>query len=128
MVERQASGSHALPTHTHTHTHTHALTHSLTNNNLHSPPKYTSGIDIAAAAGAVYRLGPELEITGYGCNDHYHEPDTFEHALEVLALIIEKYVSLGSCFLGNGVWSNGHLSTPLCDSGLTIDMARKSRH
>ena len=65
-----------------------ALTHP-----THPParqPNPLQGIELAAAAGAVYRLGPELEITGYGCNDHYHEADTFEHALEVLAMIIDK--------------------------------------
>ncbi|CAM9696941.1 unnamed protein product, partial [Heterosigma akashiwo] len=27
----------------------------------------------AKAKGAKYRLGPELEICGYGCEDHYLE-------------------------------------------------------
>lgn len=31
-------------------------------------------------AGAVIRLGPELEITGYGCEDHFLELDTVTHA------------------------------------------------
>jgi NAD+ synthase (glutamine-hydrolysing) len=26
--------------------------------------------------GATYRLGPELEISGYGCEDHFLELDT----------------------------------------------------
>lgn len=30
--------------------------------------------------GAKFRTGPELEITGYGCEDHFLEPDTFHHA------------------------------------------------
>jgi NAD+ synthase (glutamine-hydrolysing) len=30
-------------------------------------------IKLAKEAGACYRLGPELEITGYGCNDHFLE-------------------------------------------------------
>ena len=37
-------------------------------------------IKIAKDKGAVYRLGPELEITGYGCNDHFYESDTFLHS------------------------------------------------
>lgn len=28
----------------------------------------------AASKAARYRLGPELEICGYGCGDHYLEP------------------------------------------------------
>ena len=27
--------------------------------------------------------GPELEVTGYGCEDHFLEPDTATHAAEV---------------------------------------------
>jgi len=33
----------------------------------------------AKQAGAVIRLGPELEITGYGCEDHFLELDTINH-------------------------------------------------
>lgn len=38
----------------------------------------------ARAAGARYRLGPELETTGYGCEDHFLEPDTFAHSWELI--------------------------------------------
>ncbi|KAK9187745.1 hypothetical protein WN944_019144 [Citrus x changshan-huyou] len=31
----------------------------------------------AKEVGAVIRLGPELEITGYGCEDHFLEQQTF---------------------------------------------------
>ena len=34
----------------------------------------------AKAAGAAIRLGPELEVTGYGCEDHFLELDTVTHA------------------------------------------------
>lgn len=34
----------------------------------------------AKEAGAVIRLGPELEITGYGCEDHFLELDTVTHS------------------------------------------------
>ena len=34
------------------------------------------------------RIGPELEITGYGCEDHFLEEDTVIHSWEVLADII----------------------------------------
>ena len=37
-------------------------------------------IAVAKAEGAKYRVGPELEITGYGCEDHFLELDTCEHA------------------------------------------------
>lgn len=42
----------------------------------------------AKAGGARYRLGPELEITGYGCEDHFLENDTFRHSWQVLASIL----------------------------------------
>lgn len=38
----------------------------------------------AKEAGAAIRLGPELEITGYGCEDHFLELDTITHAWESL--------------------------------------------
>uniref|UniRef100_A0A182JFP2 Glutamine-dependent NAD(+) synthetase n=1 Tax=Anopheles atroparvus TaxID=41427 RepID=A0A182JFP2_ANOAO len=41
-------------------------------------------IEIAAANGATYRTGPELEVSGYSCEDHFHEPDTYLHCWEVL--------------------------------------------
>ncbi|MCJ1336887.1 glutamine-dependent NAD(+) synthetase [Bachmanniomyces sp. S44760] len=43
----------------------------------------------AKAAGASLRVGPELEITGYGCLDHFLEGDTFLHSFEMLARIID---------------------------------------
>ena len=42
----------------------------------------------AKRAGATLRVGPELEITGYGCLDHFLEGDTFLHSWEMLARII----------------------------------------
>uniref|UniRef100_A0A6U2XUR6 Glutamine-dependent NAD(+) synthetase n=1 Tax=Entomoneis paludosa TaxID=265537 RepID=A0A6U2XUR6_9STRA len=44
----------------------------------------------AKAAGASYRLGPELEISGYGCEDHFLESDTFSHCWETLAKLLEE--------------------------------------
>ncbi|MCA9872147.1 MAG: NAD(+) synthase [Anaerolineales bacterium] len=38
----------------------------------------------AKAAGARYRLGPELEVSGYGCEDAFLEGDTLRHAWEGL--------------------------------------------
>ena len=39
--------------------------------------------------GASYRLGPELEISGYGCEDHFLESDTLDHCWESLAKLME---------------------------------------
>lgn len=45
----------------------------------------------AKEAGATYRLGPELELSGYGCEDHFLEADTFAHCWESLVrLLVEE--------------------------------------
>ncbi|KAK5643637.1 hypothetical protein RI129_007482 [Pyrocoelia pectoralis] len=38
----------------------------------------------AKEMGATLRTGPELEICGYSCEDHFYESDTFLHSWEVL--------------------------------------------
>lgn len=43
----------------------------------------------AKVAGARYRCGPEMDITGYSCGDHYHESDTQLHAWQVLAQLLQ---------------------------------------
>lgn len=48
----------------------------------------------AKATGARYRLGPELELCGYGCEDHFLESDTYLHCNESLASLLS--VSLDS--------------------------------
>ena len=61
-------------------------------------------IRIAKESGARYRLGPELEIPGYGCEDHFLEGDTFLHSWECLAEILR-----------------GDLTTDiLCDIGMPV--------
>lgn len=40
--------------------------------------------------GAAYRIGPELETCGYGCEDHFHESDTETHAWEVIQTLCEE--------------------------------------
>nr|XP_056707003.1 glutamine-dependent NAD(+) synthetase isoform X4 [Euleptes europaea] len=50
-------------------------------------------IEIAKCKGARYRLGPELEICGYGCSDHYFESDTLLHSFQALAKLLESPVT-----------------------------------
>ncbi|XP_051919882.1 glutamine-dependent NAD(+) synthetase isoform X2 [Hippocampus zosterae] len=50
-------------------------------------------IEIAKENGAKYRLGPELEICGYGCADHFHESDTLQHCFEVLKKLLESPIT-----------------------------------
>ncbi|KAK6122551.1 hypothetical protein DH2020_043706 [Rehmannia glutinosa] len=61
-------------------------------------------ISKAKEAGAVIRLGPELEITGYGCEDHFLEQDTITHAWECLKELLV------------GDWTDGIL----CSFGMPV--------
>lgn len=64
----------------------------------------------AKQAGARYRVGPELEIPGYGCEDHFGELDTVEHSWEVLADILASGATAGClCDLGMPVIHRGVL-------------------
>lgn len=50
----------------------------------------------AKARGATYRVGPELEVPGYGCEDHFLELDTVTHSWEVVEeLLKDEEVSRG---------------------------------
>lgn len=62
------------------------------------------------------RVGPELEITGYGCEDHFLELDTVNHSWEVLAEILDYKYPEGKnllddilCDIGMPVLHNGIL-------------------
>ena len=61
-------------------------------------------IETAKTRGARYRLGPELEITGYSCEDHFLELDTLRHSWESLAHILE----------------GGYTDGILCDIGMPV--------
>uniref|UniRef100_A0A672ZB33 Glutamine-dependent NAD(+) synthetase n=1 Tax=Sphaeramia orbicularis TaxID=375764 RepID=A0A672ZB33_9TELE len=50
-------------------------------------------IEVAKSRGAKYRLGPELEICGYGCADHFYESDTLLHSFEVLRKLLESPIT-----------------------------------
>lgn len=66
-------------------------------------------IRIAKEKGARYRLGPELEISGYSCGDHFFEADTCNHSYDVLARLLK-----------NKSWSD-----IICDVGLPVMHAGK---
>ena len=51
-------------------------------------------IQQAKAAGAKLRVGPELEICGYGCLDHFLEQDLYLHCWEMMERILKDW----SCF------------------------------
>ena len=58
----------------------------------------------AKKQGASYRLGPELEFCGYGCEDHFLELDTIDHSWESLVQILQR----------------GATNDLLCDFGLPV--------
>lgn len=65
----------------------------------------------AKAQNSSYRLGPELEVCGYGCEDHFLEQDTFTHCWESLASIV----------------NSGATDALLCDFGMPV-LHRSARY
>jgi NAD+ synthase (glutamine-hydrolysing) len=63
-------------------------------------------IAISKERGATLRVGPELEIPGYGCLDHFLEGDTVMHSWEVLGKILQSEETKGMvCDIGMCVLS-----------------------
>ena len=56
---------------------------------------------IAKQKGAKLRVGPELEVSGYDCLDHFLEPETFMFSWEMLARILDDKDCYG-CLLDIG--------------------------
>ena len=54
---------------------------------------YQSCVEAEQVHHAQYRLGPELEISGYGCEDHFYEIDTIHHSWESLCMLVERGVT-----------------------------------
>lgn len=52
-------------------------------------------IEIAKAQNAMLRVGPELEITGYGCLDHFDENDIYDQSWQMYAEILSSPKTLG---------------------------------
>ena len=50
--------------------------------------RIVESIKISKQKGAKYRLGPELEVSGYSCEDHFLELDTYMHCDQSLAKIL----------------------------------------
>ena len=57
----------------------------------------------AKALGASYRLGPELEICGYGCEDHFFEHDTILHCWESLHEVMQRGATDGGLLCDFGM-------------------------
>lgn len=64
------------------------------------------------ALGAKFRVGPELELCGYGCEDHFLELDTYVHCQQSLAVILNSDLTddilcdIGSPVIHNNVRYN----------------------
>lgn len=52
-------------------------------------------IRVAKQRGARLRVGPELEICGYGCLDHFAEQDLYDHSWEAYASILQNPATHG---------------------------------
>lgn len=62
----------------------------------------------AKELGARYRLGPELELSGYSCEDHFRESDTSLHCEQSLAAILESDLTMDIlCDIGMPVVHGG---------------------
>ncbi|KAL8437571.1 hypothetical protein Efla_000434 [Eimeria flavescens] len=57
--------------------------------------RIAESIRIAKRRGAKFRVGPELETCGYGCEDHFLENDTEMHAWEVIAKLVDSDLTDG---------------------------------
>jgi NAD+ synthase (glutamine-hydrolysing) len=69
--------------------------------------RIVASIKQAKELGARYRLGPELEITGYSCEDHFLELDTMMHSDQSLAVILDGDLTDGIlCDIGCPILHN----------------------
>ncbi len=71
----------------------------------------------ARALGATYRLGPELEIPGYGCEDHFLEADTMYHSWESLVALLTTVTTDGGADAGRRGTVTDNM---LCDFGMPL--------
>jgi predicted amidohydrolase/NH3-dependent NAD+ synthetase len=69
--------------------------------------RINESIQMAASAGAKYRMGPELEISGYGCEDHFYEMDTVTFSWLGLKEIMEAAPEGILCDIGTLVIHEG---------------------
>ena len=64
-------------------------------------------VRIAKEKGCKYRLGPELEITGYSCEDHFYELDTMKFAWKILGELLLEAPADILCDYSMPVLQNG---------------------
>lgn len=78
---------------------------------VHNRDNIIKSIEMCKEKGAAYRLGPELEVCGYSCEDHFFELDTVKHCWEMLADILRDSTLTEDilCDIGMPVIYNGTL-------------------
>jgi NAD+ synthase (glutamine-hydrolysing) len=59
----------------------------------HNLRNVITSIRVAKSKGAKLRIGPELELCGYGCEDHFYEEDTIRHCWECIEEILKSDVT-----------------------------------
>ncbi|DAZ98464.1 TPA: hypothetical protein N0F65_001165 [Lagenidium giganteum] len=70
--------------------------------------RIVASIEEAKRRGATLRIGPELEVCGYGCEDHFHEQDTFFHCWESMETLLKSDITNGIiCDIGMPVMHHG---------------------
>ncbi|KFG61547.1 putative glutamine-dependent NAD(+) synthetase protein [Toxoplasma gondii RUB] len=57
--------------------------------------RVVKSIELAKAAGSKLRVGSELEVPGYGCEDHFLETDTITHSWECVAELLASDLTDG---------------------------------
>ena len=71
---------------------------ALNQHSLSFTTNYTNLLSACALAkshSSTYLLTPELSVPGYGCEDHFHEPDTEAHCWELVARLINEGATKG---------------------------------
>jgi len=72
---------------------------------VHNWDNIMDSIRTAKLKGAWLRVGPELEVAGYMCEDHFLEPDTVLHSWQVMKEILESDVTDGIiCDIGMPIY------------------------
>ncbi|XP_026193195.1 glutamine-dependent NAD(+) synthetase [Cyclospora cayetanensis] len=57
--------------------------------------RIAESICMAKRQGSKFRVGPELETCGYGCEDHFLEEDTERHSWELIAKLLSSSLTDG---------------------------------
>lgn len=68
-----------------------------------------ASIERSIMMGATIRIGPELEVTGYGCEDAFYEVDTVFHSWQIIGEIIKQNYTGILINISMPVWKDSSL-------------------